>query len=84
MREYPGELLEEHVRLSALVSDLVERYQNQLVIHVIDPQSAVGLYKSLRYWVRKYPTFMVGEEEKISGWDEKGLQEAIQRRLASH
>lgn len=81
MREYPGELLEDHLRLSALVQELVERYKNRLVIHVIDPQSALGFYKSLRYWVRKYPTFMIEGEEKITGWDQDRLEQAIQARL---
>ena len=83
MKEYPGELIEDHMRLSALVSELIDRYKNQLVIYIIDPQSAVGFYKSLRYWVRKYPTFLVAGEEKISGWDQVKLEQAIQARLSS-
>jgi hypothetical protein len=83
MREYPSDLIEDHIRLSSIVVELVNRYRNRIIIHVIDPQSALGFYKSLRYWVREYPTFLVAGEEKISGWDQVKLEQAIQTRLSS-
>jgi hypothetical protein len=83
MREYPGELIEDHVRLSSIVQELVSRFKNRIVIHVIDPQSALGFYKSLRYWVREYPTFMIDGEQKITGWDQERLEQAIQTRLST-
>jgi hypothetical protein len=83
MREYPSDLIEDHIRLSSIVVELVNRYRNRIIIHVIDPQSALGFYKSLRYWVREYPTFLVAGEEKISGWDQVKLEQVIQTRLSS-
>lgn len=29
----------------------------------------VGLFKSLRYRVRRYPTFVINGQEKYTGWD---------------
>jgi len=78
MTEYPQDLLEDHIRLSSLVVELVRRYNNRIIIHVIDPQSAVGLYKSLRYWVRRYPTFIVDGQEKVTGWDQDKLEQVLQ------
>ena len=83
MSDYPNDLLEDHVRLSALVVELVKRYNERIVIHVIDPQSAVGFYKSLRYWVRKYPTFIIDGDEKVTGWDQARLEEALGERLSN-
>ena len=82
MAEYPNDLIEDHVRLSALVVELVKRYNKRIVIHVIDPQSAVGFYKSLRFWVRKYPTFIIDGEEKVTGWDQARLEEALREHLS--
>lgn len=83
MREYPSNLIEDHIRLSSLVVELVNRYKNRIIIHVIDPQSAIGLFKSLRYWVREYPTFIIEGEEKITGWDQAMLEQAIKTRLST-
>lgn len=82
MAEYPHDLIEDHVRLSTLVVELVKRYDKRIVIHVIDPQSAVGFYKSLRYWVRKYPTFIIDGEKKVTGWDQVRLEESLQECLS--
>jgi hypothetical protein len=41
---------------------------------VIDAQSILGFYKSLRHWVRKYPTFIVEGQETYTGWDKKQLE----------
>ena len=49
-----------------------------IIIHVIDPQSLRGIYKSLRYRVRKYPSFIVNEKELIVGWNRMALDRAIQ------
>jgi hypothetical protein len=84
LREYPEHLLKDYLRLSALVIDLVSSLEDRIQIQVIDPQSFLGFVKSLRYWVRKYPTFILDGQVKISGWDEPMLQRALQERLAKH
>jgi len=81
IREYHDHLLEDHVRLSSLVVELVNRFEDRIFIQVIDPQSFLGFLKSLRYWVRKYPTFIVDGGEKIVGWNETALERALQDRL---
>ena len=77
LNDYPQDLLEDHYRLSALVVELVNRFKDGIVIHVIDPQSLLGIFKSLRYWVRKYPTFIIDGQEKITGWDRAALDRAL-------
>jgi hypothetical protein len=78
LNEYPDDLLEEHYRLSALVVELVNRFTDGIIIQVIDPQSVLGVFKSLRYRVRKYPTFIINGQEVIRGWDRQVLDSALE------
>lgn len=79
--QYPEDLKQEAARLADWLFDLVERYGDRIHIRVIDPQSPEGLFKSLRYWVRKYPTFIVDGREKVTGWDQARLEAVLERRL---
>jgi hypothetical protein len=75
--EYPQELLQDQYRLSALVVELIHRFGDDLVIHIIDPQSLPGLLKSLRYRVRKYPAFIIDGQELVLGWDLVALTHSL-------
>lgn len=79
--EYPADLLEDSDKLSAMVVELAHKYQNNIEIKVIDPQSPLGVYKSLRYWVRKYPTFIIDGKEVITGINQTALEHALQACL---
>jgi hypothetical protein len=70
---YPPEVLEDAGRLATWLQDLSIRYGEQLRIHIIDPQSPEGLFKSLRYWVRRYPTFIINRRAKYTGWEPAAL-----------
>ena len=78
--EYPQDLLKEHQQLSALVVELINRFSDELSIHVIDPQSLPGILKSLKFRVRKYPAFIIDDQELIVGWDRAALDLAIENR----
>jgi len=54
-------------------------YGPDIEIRVIDSQSGLGLWKSLRYWVRKYATFIVNGKKKYTGWDKDALEGVLQR-----
>lgn len=81
--EYPQEWQDECRRLSDWVNDLAGRYGDRLLIRVIDPQSPEGLLKSLRHWVRRYPTFIVAGKQKVVGWERERLEEALVTALAA-
>jgi hypothetical protein len=70
-------MLDEAGRLSAWLQDLSARYGEQLRIHIIDPQSPEGFFKSLRYWVRRYPTFIIDRRAKYTGWDRTALERLL-------
>jgi len=74
--EYPLDLREEYVKLSNWILELTRLYKHRLFIRLIDVQSPLGIYKSLRHWIRKYPTFIVEGEETYTGWD-KGRLESL-------
>lgn len=83
LEEYPQEWQEDIRRLREWVYDLAGRYGQRLLIKVIDPQSPAGLLKSLRYRVRRYPTFIIEGKEKVVGWDREQLEAMLASALAA-
>jgi hypothetical protein len=81
--QYPEDIKQESARLARWILDLSHRYGRQIKIRVVDPQSIEGFFRSLRYWVREYPTFIVDRRAKYTGWDQAALDEILRSRLAS-
>ncbi len=79
---YPAAMWEEYARLSRLVRDLSTRYGGQLRVTLIDPHTPTGLWKSVRHWVRRYPTFIVDGQAKVSGWNQGALESLLKARGA--
>ena len=77
--EYPQDWQDDCLRLTDWVYDLADRYGDGILIKVIDPQSPEGLLKSVRYWVRHYPTWIVNGKVRVVGWDRPALEEALQQ-----
>jgi hypothetical protein len=77
MDEYPPDLKEEYLKLSEWIRELTRNYKDRLLIRLIDAQSILGIYKSLRHWIRKYPTFIVEGQEAYTGWDRKRLESLL-------
>jgi hypothetical protein len=77
LAEYPEDWQEDVRRLSDWVYALAGQHGNQILIRVIDPQSPEGLLKSLRYRVRRYPTWIVDGRKRIVGWDREALEAAL-------
>ena len=79
---YPPKMLEEAGRLAAWLQDLSVKYGERLHIRVVDPQSPEGLLKSLRYWVRRYPTFVVDRRTKHTGWEPAALERLLADKVS--
>jgi hypothetical protein len=77
LNSVPEEAWQEYARLSGLVRDLSARYGAQLRITLVDPRSPIGFWKSLRHWVRRYPTFIVNGQRKCVGWDPDALERLL-------
>jgi hypothetical protein len=74
MEEYPPDLKEEYLKLSDWIGELTRLYKHRLLIRVIDAQSPLGIYKSLRHRIRTYPAFVVEGKETYTGWDKSQLE----------
>jgi hypothetical protein len=83
LEEYPQEWQDDYRRLTEWVDELASRYGNRLQIKVIDPQSFEGLLKSLRYRVRRYPTFVIEGRTKVVGWQRERLAAVLASRLST-
>ena len=81
MDEYPPDLIEEFTRLSDWIRELNRLYKHRLLIKLIDVQSPFGIYKSLRYRIRTYPTFIVEGKETYAGWDKGQLESLLDKYI---
>lgn len=78
---YPPQMLEETQRLVEWMNKLSTQYKEKLVLHFIDPQSFLGFVKSIRYWARRYPTFILNGRKVLVGWDQESLEKSMQQEL---
>ena len=81
VNEYPPDLKEEYARLCEWMKELTRLYKHRLFIKLIDVQSFVGLYKSLRHRIRRYPTFIIEGREVYTGWDKNQLEGLLDKYI---
>lgn len=81
MEEYPPDLKEDYIKLFDWIRELTRLYQHRLLIKVIDVQSPLGIYKSLRYRIRTYPTFIIEGKEIYSGWERLKLENLLDKYI---
>ena len=81
LNAYPEHVKEEYLFLSGWIRELVQKYGQQILIKLIDAQSLQGFYKSARFFIRKYPAFIVNHNGKYSGRDKAELDALIRRHL---
>jgi len=81
VNEYPPDLKEEFAKLSDWIRELTRLYKHRLLIRLIDAQSFLGIYKSLRHRIRKYPTFIVEGKETYAGWDKNQLEVLLDKHI---
>lgn len=80
---YPEDIKGDSTRLADWLFEIAHQYGDQIQIQVIDPQSVEGFIKSLRFWIRRYPTFIVNGREKLTGWDKATLDAMLQIQLTT-
>jgi len=83
LNEYPEDLKEDYLFLSNWIKELAQKYRERILIKVIDVQSLQGVMKSLRYWVHRYPTFIINKKRKYAGKDKNQLDTLLQEHLGS-
>lgn len=83
INEYPEDLKEDYLFLSNWIREIAQNYREKILIKVIDVQSLQGVYKSIRYRVGRYPTFIVNKKGKYTGNDKAQLDALLQEYLGS-
>ena len=78
MEEYPADWQADFYQLSDMVIHLAAHYGESILIRIYDPRSLQGLIKSIRYGVRRYPTFIVARRQKVSGLHAGQVMQALQ------
>jgi len=77
----PPELMQEYHALSDWIITMAQRYHGRVKFRVIDAASLPGVWKSLRYGVRKYPAFIIAGKDKVVGTDWAQVEARISQRL---
>ncbi len=75
--EFPPQWQQDFQHLSTLILDLAVRYGENIFIRIWDPRSLQGMFKSIRYGVRRYPTFVINGHEKVAGLDTALLEQVL-------
>lgn len=78
----PADLLSDYQRVSDWVHTLLDRHAGRVRVRVVDAASLEGVWKSVRYRVRRYPAVVVDGSERLVGGDLAGADRAVERRLA--
>ena len=77
----PEDLKQEYQRLSDWVLDVAETHKGRVVFKIIDAASIEGVFKSLRYRVRRFPAMIVDGKQKVVGSDLDRARDLIEKRL---
>jgi len=81
MDEYPEDVKRDYTRLCDWVAATAARYRGRIQIKITDPQSLEGVWKAIRYRVRKYPTVIINGKDKYVGWQEPVVEAALARLI---
>jgi hypothetical protein len=83
LNDYPEDLKEDYLFLSNWIRELSQKYRENILIKVIDVQSLQGVYKSIRYGIFRYPTFIIDNKKKYTGKDKDRLDALLEEQLGS-
>ena len=77
----PPELLNEYRQLSDWIHQLLDRYGERVRITLVDAASIEGLWKSIRFRVRRYPAVVVDGRNPYVGLDFERVAAVIHDRV---
>lgn len=66
-KEYPDNMKESYKEICNLAFNLSNYFGNHIKISAIDISTPKGIWKSLRYKIKKYPAFIINGKYKIIG-----------------
>lgn len=77
LSEYPQDLQDEFLRLSDIIRELRRLYIHRIRIELVNVQSPLGIYKTLRHRIRQYPAFIIENKDVFIGWDLQKLSDIV-------
>lgn len=77
----PEDLRQEFQALSLWAHDVAERFGPAVRLRVVDAASIEGVWKSLRYGVRRYPAVIIEGRDKHVGTDLESVLPSIERHV---
>jgi hypothetical protein len=80
----PPEMMQEYQALSDWVLRTAKRHNGRVTFRVVDAASLEGVWKTLRYGVRKYPAIVIEGKGNPIGEDFHKVETLIDQRLAVH
>jgi hypothetical protein len=81
VNDFPPDLREDCIKLSEWMKELAHLYKHRLLMKLIDVQSFLGMYKSLRHGIRRYPTFIIEGKDVYTGWDKSQLEGLLDKYI---
>jgi len=81
LSDYPQDLQHEFLRLSDVIRELRRLYQHRIRIELINAQSPLGIYKTLRHRIRQYPAFIIEKKDVCIGWDWQKLSDIVDMHI---
>lgn len=63
----PADLMEDYLALSDWVRELFSIHRSRVVVKVIDAASVEGVFRSLRYGMRRFPAVIVDGKSRFHG-----------------
>jgi hypothetical protein len=79
INEFPADWKADYLRVSDWARLTAQHFGRGVAITIIDPQSAVGMWRTLRHGIRRYPTVILNQREKFAGWE---AADAVYARIA--
>ena len=79
----PPDLIVDYQRVSDWVHALLRRHRTGVAVSVVDAASVEGVWKSLRYGVRRYPAVIVDGRAAAVGVELDAADAAIEERLGT-
>jgi hypothetical protein len=83
LNEYPEDVKEDYLFLSAWIRELSLRYGKEILIRLTDAQSFQGFYKSIRHRAFRYPAFIINGKRRYAGKDKAQLDRLLQEELGN-
>lgn len=83
INEYPDDFKKEYLKLCSWAEEMAQHFGPRVRVTIIDPFSWGGITRSLRHWIRRYPTVILNGRERFVGWESRPALSARLARLVA-